>query len=64
MNVDLSCSMVISEFYLINGQQPNLAEKSRMIERAKQMCDSMHLAIQTDSTRLITYTIGDSSLSY
>ena len=32
-----------------------------MIERAEQLYDIMYLAIQTDSTRLITYTVGDSS---
>jgi hypothetical protein len=45
------------------GAQPpaDIREPARMIERARQMYDLMFLALQTDSTRLITYAIGDGS---
>lgn len=47
---------------VVDAQPPNdIRDQTRMIERARQMYDIMVLAIQTDSTRLITYTIGDSS---
>lgn len=39
----------------------NILDQTRMIERAKLLYDIMFLAIQTDSTRLLTYTVGDSS---
>jgi hypothetical protein len=39
----------------------DIRDQTRVIERARQLYDIMYLAIQTDSTRLITYTIGDSS---
>lgn len=32
-----------------------------IIQKAKQFYDVMHLALQTDSTRLMTYVVGDSS---
>jgi len=39
----------------------NILDQTRAIERARQLYDIMYLAIQTDSTRLMTYTVGDSS---
>ena len=46
----------------VDVEPPNdIRDSTRMIERARQLYDIMYLAIQTDSTRLITYTIGDSS---
>ena len=46
----------------IDAKPPNdIRDRTRVIDRAKQLYDIMHLAIQTDSTRLITYTVGDSS---
>jgi hypothetical protein len=32
-----------------------------IIQKAKQFYDVIHLALQTDSTRLMTYVVGDSS---
>lgn len=47
---------------MVEVPPPNdIRDQTRMIERAKQMYDIMALAIQTDSTRLITYAIGDGS---
>lgn len=45
------------------GAKPpdDIRDQTRLIERAKQLYDIMYLAIQADSTRLITYTVGDSS---
>lgn len=46
----------------VDAEPPSdIRDQTRMIQRARQNYDLMHLAIQTDSTRLITYTIGDSS---
>jgi hypothetical protein len=46
----------------VDAEPPSdIRDSTRLIERAKQLYDIMYLAIQTDSTRLITYTIGDSS---
>lgn len=46
----------------VDAQPPaDIRDHTRIIERAKQLYDIMFLAIQTDSTRLITYTVGDSS---
>ena len=39
----------------------DIRDQTRMIDRARQMYDLMLLAIQNDSTRLITYAIGDGS---
>jgi len=39
----------------------NILDPSRSIERARLLYDIMYLAIQSDSTRLMTYTVGDSS---
>lgn len=39
----------------------DIRDQTRAIERAKSLYRIMFLAIQTDSTRLITYAIGDSS---
>ena len=39
----------------------DIRERGHVIRRAQQLYDMMYLALQTDSTRLITYTIGDSS---
>jgi hypothetical protein len=47
---------------VVDVAPPNdIRDQSRLIERAVQMYDLMVLAIQTDSTRLMTYSIGDSS---
>lgn len=47
---------------VVDVAPPNdIRDQSRLIERAVQMYDLMVLAIQTDSTRLMTYAIGDSS---
>ena len=43
------------------GPPNDIRDQSRLIERAVQMYDLMVLAIRTDSTRLMTYSIGDSS---
>lgn len=46
----------------VDAQLPvDIRDQTRVIERVKQMYDMMLLAIQTDSTRLITMTVGDSS---
>ncbi|MBC8352679.1 MAG: DUF1552 domain-containing protein [Planctomycetes bacterium] len=46
----------------VDATAPNdIRDQTRMIERARQLYDIMYLAIQSDSSRLITYTIGDSS---
>ena len=46
----------------VAANPPNdIRNQTRLIERAEQLYDIMYLAIQTDSTRLITYTVGDSS---
>ena len=39
----------------------NILDQTRSIERARLLYDIMFLAIQSDSTRLMTYTVGDSS---
>ena len=39
----------------------DIRERGHVIRRARQLYDMMYLALQTDSTRLVTYTIGDSS---
>ena len=39
----------------------NIRDQTRLIERARLMYDIMYLAIQSDSTRLMTLTVGDSS---
>ena len=39
----------------------DIRDHTRVIERARQLYEIMFLAIQTDSTRLLTYTVGDSS---
>jgi hypothetical protein len=36
-------------------------DKNDIINRARQLYDVMYLALVTDSTRLITYTVGDSN---
>lgn len=47
---------------VVDAKPPNdIRDQKRMIDRARQMYDMMHLAIQTDSTRLMTYAIGDGS---
>lgn len=38
-----------------------LQNRAMIIQKAKQFYDVMHLALQTDSTRLMTYVVGDSS---
>ncbi len=46
----------------VDAKPPSdIRDQTRVIERARQLYDIMYLAIQTDSTRLVTYTIGDSS---
>jgi hypothetical protein len=46
----------------VDAKPPNdIRDQTRTIERARQMYDIMRLAIQTDSSRLLTYTVGDSS---
>ena len=46
----------------VDAELPSdIRDHTRLIERARQLYDIMYLTIQTDSTRLITYTIGDSS---
>lgn len=43
----------------VNYRQPkDVADKTDILGRARLMYDMAHLAIQTDSTRLITYSIG------
>ncbi|MGZ0171231.1 MAG: DUF1552 domain-containing protein [Planctomycetales bacterium] len=39
-----------------------IQDRARIIQKAKQFYDVMHLALQTDSTRLMTYVVNDSSL--
>lgn len=38
-----------------------IQNRAMIIQKAKQFYDVMHLALQTDSTRLMTYVVGDSS---
>lgn len=38
-----------------------LQNRAMIIQKAKQFYDVMYLALQTDSTRLMTYVVGDSS---
>lgn len=38
-----------------------IQDKARIIEQSRQFYDVMFLALQTDSTRLITYSVGGSS---
>ena len=46
----------------VDAKPPNdIRDRTRVIDRARQLYNIMHLAIQTDSTRLITYSVGDSS---
>lgn len=46
----------------VDAKTPDdIRDQTRLIDRARQLYDIMYLAIQTDSTRLITYTVGDSS---
>lgn len=39
----------------------DILDQNDIINRARQLYDIMYLALQTDSTRLITYTVGDSN---
>lgn len=39
----------------------NIDDQNRIIERAKLFYQVMNLALQTDSTRLITFSVGDSN---
>jgi hypothetical protein len=39
-----------------------IQDRARIIQTARQFYDIMHLALQTDSTRLMTYCVNDSSL--
>lgn len=39
----------------------DILDKNDIINRARQQYDIMYLALLTDSTRLITYTVGDSN---
>jgi len=46
----------------VDAKPPTRIQKRAMIiQKAKQFYDVMHLALQTDSTRLMTYVVGDSS---
>jgi len=46
----------------VDAEPPrNIRDQTRAIDRARLLYDIMFLAIQTDSTRLMTYTVGDSS---
>ena len=46
----------------VNVEPPrDIRDKNDIINRARQLYDVMFLAIMTDSTRLITYTVGDSN---
>jgi hypothetical protein len=47
---------------MVDAKPPiNILDQTRAIERARLLYDIMYLAIQSDSTRLMTYTVGDSS---
>ncbi len=39
----------------------DILDQNDIINRARQLYDIMYFALQTDSTRLITYTVGDSN---
>lgn len=41
---------------------PPIRDQAQIEAKSKQLYDMMYLALQTDSTRLITHAIGDSSL--
>jgi hypothetical protein len=41
---------------------PVIRDRAQIVAKTKQLYDMMFLALQTDSTRLITHSIGDSSL--
>jgi hypothetical protein len=47
----------------VDMQPPSrIQDRARIIQKAKLFYDIMHLALQTDSTRLMTYCVNDSSL--
>jgi hypothetical protein len=39
----------------------DIADPNEIIQRARQLYDIMYLALLTDSTRLVTYSVGDSN---
>ncbi len=46
----------------VDAKQPkDILDQNDIINRARQLYDVMYLALLTDSTRLITYTVGDSN---
>ncbi len=46
----------------VDAEPPvEIRDEGQIIRRAQQVYDVMYLALQTDSTRLITYMIGDSN---
>ena len=43
------------------GPPQQIRDRTRIIQKSKQIYDIMFLALQTDSTRLMTYSVGGSS---
>ena len=46
----------------VDAKQPrDILDRNDIIDRARQLYDIMYLALMSDSTRLITYVVGDSN---